>query len=98
MHTMFDPCNSRASRDLSVPKDVEGLLPLGSRKRQRQTPSWASAIIQGQKDQQAQIAELIRVLQTSTLTASERHEGAGPSSEPQQQQQDEETPPKDTTH
>ncbi|KAI9185570.1 hypothetical protein LWI28_008469 [Acer negundo] len=33
--TMFDPCNSRTFRDLSALQDVERLLPLGSRKRQR---------------------------------------------------------------
>ena len=136
MLMMGDPCNSRTFRDLTAPQDVERLLPLGSRKRQRlqqqpegldedsddeedpeavpaaadsaeqqrpawfdawfakysqQTPSWASTIIQQQKDQQAQIAELIQVLQASTLTASERVGGAGPSSE-HQQHQDDDTP------
>ncbi|KAI9192540.1 hypothetical protein LWI28_024426 [Acer negundo] len=48
----------------------------------QQTPSWATSIIHGQKDQQAQIAELIRVLQTSTMIASKHHGGVGPSSTP----------------
>jgi hypothetical protein len=135
--TMGDPCNSRTFHDLTEPQDVERLLPLGSRKRQRllqqqggaegsddeedpgavpadtgapseqrpawfetwlaeysqQTPSWATSLIQGQKAQQDQIAELIQVLRASTLTATERHGGAGPSTEPQEQQQDEQTHP-----
>ena len=44
-------------------------------------------MIQTQRDQGAQIDELIRVLQASTLTASERAGGAGPSRVPQDQDQ-----------
>ena len=157
---MGDPCNSRTFRDLTAPQDVERLLPLGSRKRQRflhqqegrgadsgdehaeedpgavpdmeerpewfddwvqeqdqqrpawfdswiqeqaqqrppwfdswsqaysqQTPAWATSMIQTQRDQGAQIDELIRVLQASTLTASEPAGGAGPSRVPQDQDQ-----------
>ena len=137
MLEMGDPCNARTFRDLTAAQDVERLLPLGSRKRQRlqqqqqegsdeesddeedpgavpaaadpseqqrpawfdawfeeysrQTPSWASTIIQQQKAQQEQMADLIRILQASQLTASERVGGAGPSSE-QQQHQDDDAP------
>lgn len=131
--TMGDPCNSRTFHDLTEPQDVERLLPLGSRKRQRllqqqggdedshdeedpgavpadteappeqrpawfqtwvteynqQAPPWANTFIQAQKDQQKQIDELIKILRNSTVTASERRGGAGPSSEHQEQHQQE---------
>ena len=58
-----------------------------SQEYSQQTPAWATSMIQTQRDQGAQIDELIRVLQASTLTASERLGGAGPSGVPQDQDQ-----------